>query len=242
MREWRRQKGVGFECFINEKCVDNGLKTFPECAANRVIRCVKGGANESEKMMCGVTGCEFSIFLIITPPRKFSFLRSISALGRHVILSVFSRMNQIRFGHQGKRTSKTRRRLLCRAFGARYRANRFSFVMAREGGAPAAPPGLQAEMPAPPALRGSPVLKFETLVHLVARCGPAGRIRPSNPAIASRRSMIGAGVRLSLRYIPETKNVVPGAASRRGGRLPCAICGGISRGTLLAVLDAPAGG
>ncbi|MDN7487764.1 hypothetical protein QZM35_08615 [Burkholderia sp. AU45274] len=61
MRESRRQKGVEFECFINEKCVDNGLKTFPECAANRVIRCVKGRANESEKMMCGVTGARFFI-------------------------------------------------------------------------------------------------------------------------------------------------------------------------------------
>ncbi|WP_412528493.1 hypothetical protein [Burkholderia lata] len=222
--------------------MDNGLKTFPECAANRVILCVKGGANESEKMMCGVTGREFSFVLIITPTRKFSFLRPISALERRVILSVFSRMNQIRFGHPGKRVSKARRRLLCRAFGARCRANRFSFVMAREGGAHAATPGLRAEMPAPPALRGRSVLKFETLVHRAARCGPAGRIRPSNPAIASRRSTIGADVKLLLRYIPETKNVVSGAAGRRGGRVPSANCGGISRGTLLAVLDAPAGG
>ncbi|VWC85005.1 hypothetical protein [Burkholderia contaminans] len=215
---------------------------FTVCAANRVIRCVKGGANESEKMMGGVTGREFSFVLIITPTRKFSFLRPISALERRVILSVFSRMNQIRFDHQGKRTSKPRRRLLCRTPGAWCRANRFSFVMAREGGAHAANPGLQAEMPAPPALRGSPVLKFETLVHRAARCGPAGRIRPSNPAIASRRSMIGAGVKLLLRYIPETKNVVSGAVGRRGGRVPSAICDGISRGTLLAILDAPAGG
>lgn len=179
---------------------------------------------------------------MITPPQKFSFLRSISALERCVILSVFSRMNQIRFGHREKRMSKARPRLPCRAFGARCRANRFSFVMAREGAAHAAPHGLPAEMPAPPALRGSPVLKFETLVHQAARCGPAGRIRPSNPAIASRCSTIGAGVRLLLRYIPETKNVVPGAVGRHGGRVPRASCGGISRGTLLAVFDAPAGG
>ncbi|MBN3750120.1 hypothetical protein G3N96_32580 [Burkholderia sp. Se-20373] len=222
--------------------MDKGLKVFPECAANRVIRCVKGRANENEKMMVGVTGREFSFVLIITPPRKFYFLRSISALERRVILSVFSRMNQIRFGRQEKCVSTARRRLPGRAFGARCRANRFSFVMAREGGAHAAPPGLQAQMPAPPALRGSPILKFETLVRLAARCGPAGRIRPSNPAIASRRSTIGAGVRLLLRYIPETKNVVSGAAGRRGGRVPRARCGGISGGTLLAVLDAPAGG
>lgn len=151
-------------------------------------------------------------------------------------------MNQIRSGHQGKRVSTARRRLLRRAFGGRCRPNRFSFVTARKGGAHAAPPGLQAEMPALPALHGSPVLRFETLVHPAVRRGPVGRIRPSNPAIASRRSTIRAGVRLLLRYIPETKNVVPGAACRRVGRLPRAICGGISRGTLLATFDVPAGG
>ncbi|HGL6719792.1 hypothetical protein NTJ56_24250 [Burkholderia contaminans] len=203
---------------------------------------MKGGANESEKMVRGVTGHDFSLVLIITPARQLSFLRSISALDRRVILSVFSRMNQIRCSHGGKRMSKTRRRLPGWVFGARCRANRFSFVMAREGVAHAVPRGLPAEMPAPPALRGGLVLKFETRVHQAARCGPAGRIHPSNPAIASRCSVIGAGVRLLLRYIPETKNVVPGAAGRRGGRLPPASCGGISRGTLLAVLDASAGG
>lgn len=195
-----------------------------------------------KKLMCGARGCEFSFVLIITPTRKFSFLRPISTLERGVILSVFSRMNQIRPGRRRKRVSKPRRRLPGRALGARRRAYRFSFVMARDGAAPAAPPGLQAEMPAPPALHGRALLKFETLVHLAVRHGPAGRIRPSNPAIASRRSTIAEGVKLLLRYIPETKNVVPGAACRRGGRLPSAICGGISRGTLLAVLDAPAGG
>lgn len=173
---------------------------------------------------------------------KVLFFWSISTLARHVIASVFSRMNQIRFGHQGKRGSTTGRRLLCRAIGARYRANRFSFVMGREGGAHAAIHGSQAEMAAPPALYGRALLKFETPVHLAIRRRPASRIRPSNPAIASRRSTIAEGAKPLLRYIPETKNVDPGATGRRGGRLPCAICGGISRGTLLAVLDAPAGG
>ncbi|WP_174952539.1 hypothetical protein [Burkholderia lata] len=56
MREWIHQTGVERECFINEKFADNGLKTFPECAANRAIRCVKGGANESEKLMFSVCG------------------------------------------------------------------------------------------------------------------------------------------------------------------------------------------
>ncbi|VWD60518.1 hypothetical protein BLA39750_07321 [Burkholderia lata] len=203
---------------------------------------MKGRANESEKLMCGVRRCEFSFVLIITPVRNFSFLRSISALERRVILSVFSRMNQIRFGRQGKRVSATCRRLLYRALGARRRANRFSFVMAREGGEHAEPHCLQAETPVPQALHGRAFLKFETLVHLAVRCPPASRIRPSNPAIASRRSTIVEGGEPLLRYIPETKNVVPGAACRLGGRLPCAICGGISRGTLLAVQDAPAGG
>jgi hypothetical protein len=151
-------------------------------------------------------------------------------------------MNQIRFGRQGKRVSKARGRPPCRALGTRRRANRFSFVVAREEAAHAATHGSQAEMPAPPALRGRTLLKFETLVHLAVRRVPASRIRPSNPAIASRRSTIADGAKPLLRYIPETKNAVPGAAGRRGGRLPCAICDGISRGTLLAVLDAPAGG
>ncbi len=163
-------------------------------------------------------------------------------LDRSVIVSVFSRMNQIRFGHQGKHVSTTCRRLLCRALNARWRANRFSFVMAREGAAHAATHGSQAEMAVSPALHGRALLKFETPVHLAIRRRPASRIRPSNPAIASRRSTIAEGAKRLLRYIPETKNVDPGAAGRRGGRLPCAICGGISRGTLLAVLDAPAGG
>ncbi len=110
------------------------------------------------------------------------------------------------------------------------------------GAAHAATHGSQAEMAVPPALHGRALLKFETPVHLAVRPTPASRIRPSNPAIASRRSTIAEGAKPLLRYIPETKNVDPGAAGRRGGRLPCAICGGISRGTLLAVLDAPAGG
>ncbi|CAB3764402.1 hypothetical protein LMG29660_04965 [Burkholderia puraquae] len=195
-----------------------------------------------KKMMPGIPGGEFSFVLNITPACKFSFLRPISTLERFVILSVFSRMNQIRFDHQGKRVSTACRRRPCRAPGAWYRVYRFSFVMAREGGTHASPHGLQAETPAPRALCGRALLKFETLVHRAVRRRPASRIRPSNPAIASRRSTIAEGAKPLLRYIPETKNVVPGAACRRGGHLPCAICGGISRGTLLAVLDAPAGG
>ncbi|MBN3837264.1 hypothetical protein [Burkholderia sp. Ac-20344] len=203
---------------------------------------MKGRANEIEKNDARKPGRDFAFVLIITPPRKFYFLRFISTLDLRVIPSVFSRMNQIRFGHQGKRVSTACRKLPCRALGARCRANRFSFVMAREGGIHAATPGSHTEMPAPPALRSRALLKFETLVHLAVRRRLAGRICPSNPAIASRRSTIAEGAKPLLRYIPETKNVVPGAACRLGGRLLCAICGGISRGTLLAVLDAPAGG
>ncbi|MCA8061188.1 hypothetical protein [Burkholderia sp. AU38729] len=93
-----------------------------------------------KKMMGGMMGRDFSFVLIITSSRKFSLLRSISALERCVILLVFSRMNQIRFGRQEKCVSMARRRLPYRAFGTRCRANRFSFVMAQEGGAHAAPP------------------------------------------------------------------------------------------------------
>lgn len=110
------------------------------------------------------------------------------------------------------------------------------------GGIRASTGGSQAEMPAPPALRGHALLKFETLVHLTIRRTSVSRIRPSNPAVASRRPTSAGGVEPPLRYIPETKNVVPGDAGGRGGRLPCAISGGITSGTLLAVLDAPAGG
>lgn len=202
---------------------------------------MKGGANESEKMVRGVTGYDFSLVLIITPARKLSFLRSISALERRVILSVFSRMNQIRSGHGETRVEDAP---AVAGPGVRCPVSGESILVCdgTGGAAHAAARGLPAEMPAPPALRGGLVLKFETRVHQAARCGPAGRIHPSNPAIASRRSVIGAGVRLLLRYIPETKNVVRGAAGRRGGRLPRASCGGISRGTLLAILDASTGG
>lgn len=204
---------------------------------------MKGGANENEKMMHGFRR-RSRVFICFNyyAVTKVLFFTVISTLERRVILSVFSRMNQIRSGRQRKRVSTACWRLLYRAVRARRRANRFSFVMAREGAARAAPHGSQAEMPAPPALRGRALLKFETPVHLAVRRRPASRIRPSNPAIASRRSTIAAGVKPLLRYIPETKNVVPGAAGCRGGRLPGAICGGITRGTLLAVLDAPASG
>lgn len=172
----------------------------------------------------------------------FFIFTVISTFERRVILSVFSRMNQIRFGDREKCVSTACTRLLRRALRGRYRANRFSFVMAREGAICVSPHGSQAERPAPPALRGHVLLKFETLVHLTIRRTAASRIRPSNPAVASWRSTSAEGVKPPLRYIPETKNVVPGDAGCRCGRSPCAISGGITCGTLLAVLDAPAGG
>ncbi|HEM7881121.1 TPA: hypothetical protein U2L31_007607 [Burkholderia contaminans] len=49
LREWGLQEGVEFECFINEKCMGDGLKTFAECAAKRVTCYVKVVANENEK-------------------------------------------------------------------------------------------------------------------------------------------------------------------------------------------------
>ncbi|WP_155643710.1 hypothetical protein [Burkholderia cepacia] len=199
--------------------------------------------NESEKMLCGVRmRSRFFICFNYYAGEKVLIFTVISTLERRVILSVFSRMNQIRFGHPEKRVPTSCRRLMYRALRALCRPNRFSFVMAREGAICVSPHGSQAEMPAPPALRGHVLLKFETLVHLTIRRTAASRIRPSNPAVASWRSTSAEGVKPPLRYIPETKNVVPGDAGCRGGRLPCAISGGITCGTLLAVLDAPAGG
>ncbi|WP_318827290.1 hypothetical protein [Burkholderia cepacia] len=199
--------------------------------------------NESEKMLCGVRmRSRFFICFNYYTGAKVLIFTVIPTLERRVILSVFSRMNQIRFGHPEKRVPTSCRRLMYRALRALCRPNRFSFVMAREGAICVSPHGSQAEMPAPPALRGHVLLKFETLVHLTIRRTAASRIRPSNPAVASWRSTSAEGVKPPLRYIPETKNVVPGDAGCRGGRLPCAISGGITCGTLLAVLDAPAGG
>jgi len=92
------------------------------------------------------------------------------------------------------------------------------------------------------AMRDSALLKFETLVHLALRRGPACRIRPSNRGIASRCATIGACARPLSRYIPETKSYVPGDSIRCGGRSTRAMSGGITRGTLLALLDVPASG
>ncbi|WP_423380797.1 hypothetical protein [Burkholderia sp. LMG 32019] len=121
---------------------------------------MKGGVNESEKMMLDiwVRSRVFICFNYYADAKVF-FFTAISTLERPVILSVFSRMNQIRFGRQRKRVPTACRRLLYRAVRARRRANRFSFVMAPEGAACAAPHGSQAEMPAPPALR------FSSLKH-----------------------------------------------------------------------------
>ncbi|MCA8280950.1 hypothetical protein LGN21_15300 [Burkholderia cepacia] len=199
--------------------------------------------NESEKMLYGVR-VRPRVFICFNyyAGAKVLIFTVISTFERRVIPSVFSRMNQIRFGHPEERVPTACRRLMYRALRGRYRANRFSFVMAHEGAICVSPHGSQAEMPAPPALCGHVLLKFETLVHLTIRRTAVSRIRPSNPAVASWRSTSAEGVKPPLRYIPETKNVVPGDEGCRGGRSPCAISGGITCGTLLAVLDAPAGG
>lgn len=195
------------------------------------------------KNLCGVR-MRLHVFICFNyyAGAGFFIFTVISTFERRVILSVFSRMNQIRFGDREKCVSTACTRLLRRALRGRYRANRFSFVMAREGAICVSPHGSQAERPAPPALRGHVLLKFETLVHLTIRRTAASRIRPSNPAVASWRSTSAEGVKPPLRYIPETKK----CRSRRCGLpwrpLACAISGGITCGTLLAVLDAPAGG
>lgn len=44
------------------------------------------------------------------------------------------------------------------------------------------------------------------------------------------------------RYIPETKNPVPGDTSGVAGAIRRATVGGIAHGMPLAILDAPAGG
>jgi hypothetical protein len=54
--------------------------------------------------------------------------------------------------------------------------------------------------------------------------------------------MIAGGPRLLPRYIPETKNPVPGDTSGVAGAIRRATVGGIAHGMPLAILDAPAGG
>lgn len=77
---------------------------------------------------------------------------------------------------------------------------------------------------------------------MTVRRGPAHRIRPSNRGIASRRSTIAACAGPLPRYIPETKNDVPGDSCPRGGGSPRAMDGGITCGTLLATMVASASG
>ncbi len=102
--------------------------------------------------------------------------------------------------------------------------------------------GLSAETYERRAMRRGALLKFETPVRWGVRRASARRIRPSNHGIASHCSMIAAVCPALSRYIPETKNAVPGAMVRPGGRMPRATPGGISHGMRFATLDAPASG
>lgn len=102
--------------------------------------------------------------------------------------------------------------------------------------------GLSAETYEPPAICRGGLLKFETPVRWGVRRASARRIRPSNHGIASHCSMIAAVCPALSRYIPETKNAVPGVMVRPGGRMPRATRGGISHGMRFATLDAPASG
>ena len=102
--------------------------------------------------------------------------------------------------------------------------------------------GLSAETYEPPAMRRGALLKFETPVRWGVRRASARRIRPSTHGIASHCSMITAVCPSLSRYIPETKNAVPGVMVRPGGRMPRATPGGISHGMRFARLNAPASG
>ncbi|MCA8490959.1 hypothetical protein OHZ10_30100 [Burkholderia arboris] len=161
---------------------------------------------------------------------------------RRVIVSVFSRMNQIRFDNRGARVPAAHRRPLRMALALR--AGRIDSRSFSHGSLVAyvAKRGSSVESGFPPGLRGGALLKFETPVHLAVRQGSTGRIRPSNRGIASRRSMIGARAQSLSRYIPETKNDVSGGMTRRGGDLPLAMRDGTTCGTPLAVMAASASG
>ncbi len=106
----------------------------------------------------------------------------------------------------------------------------------------AATRGLSVETREPWARCRRPLLKFETTVRRGVRGASARRIRPSNHGIASQCSMIAAKCIPLSRYIPETKNAVPGEIVRAGGRMRRAMLGGISRGMRFATWDAPASG
>lgn len=106
----------------------------------------------------------------------------------------------------------------------------------------AATRGLSVETREPWAGCRRPLLKFETTVRRGVRGASARRIRPSNHGITSQCSMIAAKCIPLSRYIPETKNAVPGEIVRAGGRMRRAMRGGISRGMRFATWDAPASG
>ena len=126
--------------------------------------------------MCGVTGREFSIVLIITPPRKFSFTADFGPRAACDPVGIFTDES-----NPFRSSGETHVEDVPEAAVSGFRcpvSGESILVCDGTGGRTCRTPGLQAEMPAPPALRGSPVLKFETLVHLVARCGPrAGFVR-----------------------------------------------------------------
>ncbi|MDN7860070.1 hypothetical protein QZM81_30145 [Burkholderia cepacia] len=90
--------------------------------------------NESEKMLYGVR-VRLRVFICFNyyAGAKVLIFTVISTFERRVIPSVFSRMNQIRFGHPEERVPTACRGLMYRALRALCRANRFSFVMARQG-------------------------------------------------------------------------------------------------------------
>lgn len=156
-----------------------------------------------------------------------------------MIVSVISRMNQIRLVFRGEPRFQPYRwpcRAGHRAPGAPFAAGK------RDNCRHAATCGLSAETYERRAIRRGALLKFETPVRRSVRPAWARRIRPSNHGIASHCSTIAAARPRLSRYIPETKNAVPGAMVRPGGRMPRATPGGISHGMRFARLNAPASG
>ncbi len=123
-----------------------------------------------------------------------------------------------------------------------HRATGSPFAGVMDGCRHAATRGLSAETREPRAVSRGSLLKFETAVRRGVRQGPARRIRPSNHGIASRCSRIAAASAPLSRYIPETKNAVPGEMVGPDGHTPHAMLGGISHGMRFATLDAPASG
>lgn len=104
---------------------------------------------------------------------------------RHAIVSVFSRMNQIRFAEPGISKPKTHRRPLRLAPGpyAGWIDSRSFSHGSRAAYASKRRSSVETRMP--PGGRRSALLKFETPVQPAVRQRAAGRIRPSNHGIAS---------------------------------------------------------